>query len=481
MNLFQKYGIKEVADVVFYSINPIGDEVFYTPVLYLDTLKVSTLEKTGEKVFAEGGYGNKRLIGWNFGKEITLNLEDALFSPASMSLIWGGDLNARLSDKTSAIVKANIANKYGELNYSTKAYPSPSLVTEELDFLLRLQKIYLFDPQNENDEKILEGLKKGQSEVIITNEDGTETTVSLLATDDERAVFLKTYFDRTSEKPQLDEDGNFIKNEDGTIVTEPDIYHKAVPEQVIVMAQQELKRLSDIGYMETVIEDMEVIDRMEKCIVTSRYGFAIDTNTQLENLFRYYKDDKSSSYTIYYDPKTMLPLLRIEDDTIKGIGGSGNGDPDNASTFTLKTGTIYYKWTRTVKRKEDNTDSTLGRQFVIDAETFPDAYRIVGETYIRNQKTGKDQRYQFIIHKANVSSDTSITLEAEGDPTTFSMAIDVLVPPNDIMMELKEYDVEDDLLEGGTRIVPQKSSYTYTPAFVQAYEEKVDIDNNEIY
>ena len=46
MNLFQKYGIKEVADVVFYSINEIGDEVFYTPVLYLDTLKVSTIEKT---------------------------------------------------------------------------------------------------------------------------------------------------------------------------------------------------------------------------------------------------------------------------------------------------------------------------------------------------------------------------------------------------------------------------------------------------
>ena len=26
MNLFQKYGIKEVSDVVFYSINEIGDE-----------------------------------------------------------------------------------------------------------------------------------------------------------------------------------------------------------------------------------------------------------------------------------------------------------------------------------------------------------------------------------------------------------------------------------------------------------------------
>ena len=105
----------------------------------------------------------------------------------------------------------------------------------------------------------------------------------------------------------------------------------------------------------------------------------------------------------------------------------------------------------------------------------------MGETYIRNQKTGKDQRMQFIIYKANVSSDTSITLEAEGDPTTFSMSVDVLVPPNDLMMELKEYDVEDDILKGGTRIVPQRASYTYTPAFIEPYEQQTDIKNAEIY
>ena len=137
MNLFQQYGIKEVADVVFYSINTIGDEEFYTPVLFLDTLKVSTLEKTAEKVSAQGGKGNKKLITWNFGKEITLNLEDALFSPASMSMIWGGELNAKLSNYTSAIVKINMANKYGKLHYSTKAYPSPALNDEEWEIIFR--------------------------------------------------------------------------------------------------------------------------------------------------------------------------------------------------------------------------------------------------------------------------------------------------------------------------------------------------------
>ncbi len=90
MNLFQNYGIKEVADVVIYGINQVGDEEYYTPLLYLDTLKVSTLEKTSELTVEKGGYGNGKVIAWSSSKDITLNLEDALFTPASMSLIWGG-------------------------------------------------------------------------------------------------------------------------------------------------------------------------------------------------------------------------------------------------------------------------------------------------------------------------------------------------------------------------------------------------------
>ncbi len=61
----------------------------YTPVLFLDTLKVSTIEQTAEEVYATGGQGNANLIGWNYNKEITLQIEDALFTPASMSAIFG--------------------------------------------------------------------------------------------------------------------------------------------------------------------------------------------------------------------------------------------------------------------------------------------------------------------------------------------------------------------------------------------------------
>lgn len=447
MNLFQKYGIKEVSDVVFYSINEIGDEVFYTPVLFLDTLKVSTLEKSAQKVSAQGGKGNKKLITWNYGKEISLNLEDALFSPASMSMIWGGLLESKLSKYTSAIVKCNMANKYGTLHYSIKAYPSPALTDEEWEIVFEVAEENNLDSGSGN---------QNATKYIKTNENSSYVA-------ENRNSLIYKYFKRK-----------------WTTETE-----KAMPQSIIDAIIKKIDSLDKVGTIETDIHDLEVIDRMEKCIVKDRKGLEISTKKQKENLLRYYKDDKTSSYTIFYDAKTMLPLLQVND-AGKVLGWDGDKDDDNdgileeTDKFRIKIGTVYYKWTRTVKYKEAEDDGILGRTLVIDAETFPDDYKIVGETYIREQKTGKDQRYQFVIHRANVSSDTSITLQADGDPTIFSMQIDVLTPPNDIQMELKQYNVEDDLLEGGTRIVPQRSKYTYTPTNIDMVES-INVPNNEIY
>lgn len=657
MNLFQKYGIKEVADVVFYSITPIGDEEFYTPVLYLDTLKVSTLEKSAEKVEAKGGKGNKRLITWNFGKTTTLNLEDALFSPASMSMIWGGKLNAKLSDYTSAIVKSNIANKYGEQHFSTKAYPSPALTDDEWELVFKSAQWVNYIPFKSSQDSakydkeygaenrkylVEEYTKRNRLEMATADysinvkinigsnpnnpdeiHDGiltisnyenfrfNNTTNYINAKDvyiwnanvkiedvkEESIICDKYLYDMSYYSMRTDENSDDWKNVYGSWVmgnlipilysggANSSIYgdkpfevifdselsnteqnssfvdyvkkqeenageidtmpqYTAMPQKIIDHLMSKIDELDKIGTIETDMHEVEVIDRLEKCIVKKKEGQKISTSEQKNNLFRYYKDDKSSSYTIYYDAKTMLPLLRIDDkgkisgwdteyktgkqyvaqyyitninsglqftadEIVKNgifVDKSGTPIPDNgiivsseinvkyengtykyiadivfevSDEFTLKLGTVYYKWTRTVKRKEYEDDDILGRTLVIDAETFPGVYRIVGETYIRNQKTGKDQRYQFTIFNANVSSDTSITLEAEGDPTTFSMQIDVLTPPNDIMMELKQYDVEDDLLEGGTRIVSQSSKYTYTPTSIE--DVQIDEKNEEIY
>ena len=86
-NILAKYGIKEVADVMFYEIDENGKAG--APVLYLDSLKVSTIEQGAEESRAEGGKGNSPLIIWDYGKDITLTLTDALFSAKSMAIMFG--------------------------------------------------------------------------------------------------------------------------------------------------------------------------------------------------------------------------------------------------------------------------------------------------------------------------------------------------------------------------------------------------------
>ena len=84
MNIFEQYGIKEVADVTLYGITyDKYDNEVYIPVMYFDTLKVSTVEQSAEQTSARGGLGNSELIIWDYGKEITVTLEDALYTPAS--------------------------------------------------------------------------------------------------------------------------------------------------------------------------------------------------------------------------------------------------------------------------------------------------------------------------------------------------------------------------------------------------------------
>ena len=86
-NILDRYGIKEVADVSFFEITTGGKRGDL--VLYLDTLKVSTIEETASSTDATGGKGNAKLITWDYGKEITITLEDALFSMESMALMHG--------------------------------------------------------------------------------------------------------------------------------------------------------------------------------------------------------------------------------------------------------------------------------------------------------------------------------------------------------------------------------------------------------
>ena len=93
-------------------------------------------------------------------------------------------------------------------------------------------------------------------------------------------------------------------------------------------------------------------------------------------------------------------------------------------------------WEEEVKTKDAAVEVT------ISPSTFPGTYRVVGDTFIRSEKTGKDEAFQFVINKAKVQSEVTFTLEAEGDPSTFEMQLQVLRSAGDEgdeMMKLIRY------------------------------------------
>lgn len=235
-NILDRYGIKEVADVTFYKIN--NDGTIGDPVIYLDTLKVSTIEETASQTSARGGKGNPELIMWDYGREITITLEDALFSAKSMALMF----NQSGTTKTDAV---NIQRAVQIAALSTNA-----------------------------------------SKVTINNRTFNVTSA--------------TMYDQT---------------------------------------------------------------------------------------------------------------------------GASTTNYSNAS------------WADVTFAAKDPTT------IEISAEQFPGTYYIVGDTYARSETTGVDEFFQFIVPKAKVMAGQTITMQAEGDPSTFSMNVKVLRPADGVMLKLVKYDI----------------------------------------
>jgi len=75
-------------DVTFY------DTVTGKPVLFYDTLKMSNIENTAEETSARGGKGNTKLLSWDFNREATMAIQDALLSTRSFELLSGNKVTS---------------------------------------------------------------------------------------------------------------------------------------------------------------------------------------------------------------------------------------------------------------------------------------------------------------------------------------------------------------------------------------------------
>ena len=147
------------------------------------------------------------------------------------------------------------------------------------------------------------------------------------------------------------------------------------------------------------------------------------------------KSNLSRAIWAYINPKTMTPY---DDD------------------YWFHQGEPYYKKSLTLSTKQNPLKA---QKIFVEQGVFPGMYKIVGETYIRSRDTGEDQRVQISLPLCKIKSDQTLTLQADGDPTTFNLDVEVATPQNGVPMEITFYEVEKEMKQGcaGT-MVPKDGS-----------------------
>jgi len=304
VNIFDKYGIKEVANVYFEALEDDAAAGVYAGdiVLFLDSLKVSTIETTAENTAAQGGWGNPKLVQWDYGKEINITLEDALMSLESLRFMLGG-----------AIKKSSTAG----------------------------------------------------NTVIV----------------------------RHTEEVVVDQSGKVPAPKDH--LTGKTLLPKATYGHPI--------RLINLGGG----TNSATAGARTQIVVETAGGAA--------------KEMQASNTIQFKNPAAGIDAL-----TAPTAG-------DHIRIF----------WEDVVTSATTDESAV---EVTISPDTFPGTYRVVGDTFMRSEKTGKDEPFQFVISKAKVQSNVTITLQAEGDPSTFEMTLNVLRSTNDEgqneMMKLIRYDLE---------------------------------------
>lgn len=528
MNIFEQYGIKEVADVCLYAIElDKNDNEVYIPVLYMDTLKVSTVEESTSQSHAQGGQGNPKLITWDYGKDITITLEDALFTPASESMNWAGKLGAKglrlslrhfydrntdnntpdtclrtatffvdkfsdfliIPDQKIDIKRCDKKHKGYVGGTSIYCWLVDGKIVSDLndkkrvvfkDLLLfyreQMQRWYFFNypeylrrfMKDKDTEKIsIQNIKDlffaaGEDTFSYVKDNLCNETIEPVALTTWEDYFPEEYEEEISENKlwfltqNVYIDGyrngcdKTLKYSDITEGEQEQIINKKyLPYRyfanVGVEYNTNIVPPQDVIYqIETAHKNIALIERFEK--LKAKKTFCIDADMNIRhNNYRYLYEYDETELKVFIDPKTMMPYQSNAFEFYRT-----NGQRITGNLRIIEKGENYYKWTR--QRAEEH--DALGRQIIIDPIHFPGTYRLVGETS-RRDRYGNDQRYQFEIPLCKMHPENKFTLEADGDPTVFTMKLTALRRNDGVMMKLTSYDLLEK--EIGNEIKPFNS------------------------
>ena len=165
------------------------------------------------------------------------------------------------------------------------------------------------------------------------------------------------------------------------------------------------------------------------------------------------------------EPKFIFDTLKVSNIEISAeeanaTGGKGNAELISWSygkeiTLTIEDAvfnlsTIDLLFGSTSGTKDNNT----GAQTIsITPETFPGYYTMVGTTFIRNKDTGADEGFYFVIGKGKVNLGGTLTMEADGDPSTFEMTVKALKDINGNLITFTKLGTS----VGGTTVYDQNT------------------------
>jgi hypothetical protein len=216
----ERFGMVTVMDVTLYDINT------KAPLLFLDTLKMTNISVEGQNKEIRGGMGNDMLISYDFGRTATIEMQDALISPVSLSFLWGkkyseaGDLDEVYYDRveTVTVVTNAFATTLGALlnesaiatTSAIKAYAMnvDSVDAEdsgEVEITINTDKKYVVNKSGstvlkagETYKIFYQALAEEAKEIVLTNDD-FPSAVKLVGT-----TFVIQELDGTKKRVQIE-------------------------------------------------------------------------------------------------------------------------------------------------------------------------------------------------------------------------------------------------------------------------------------
>jgi len=136
------------------------------------------------------------------------------------------------------------------------------------------------------------------------------------------------------------------------------------------------------------------------------------------------KADGDGKITLGFKPNTTVDKILVypydsdcEESALFDMTGATLNDKELtvAAAANMRV-VVYYDY---------DSDATA-ETYVIDAEHFSGTYKLVGDTVLRNQQTGKDEAFQVTIPNLKFTSNLELGFAAEGDPSTTTFECEVM-------------------------------------------------------